>query len=941
MNTRLLTLALFLCPVFAQTVTQFNGAAGGGGTGAANATATCAGAGTTCAVTITPLNLTAVDPAQVACFSGTGAARTFLAWTTFDITGSAPITTITPHFTSTANVTCVVNSNGGAGPTGPQGVTGSTGSTGATGATGSTGTTGATGSTGATGPSGSGMAIGGAITSATSGSVLFADSGPSLAQANTNFKWDAANNVLILADSNATRPQLQINNTGNGAFNIPLNILAASNTTSGNRVCYNIGVASTALNLAGTCFKYVSSGSNSNAWEVFLSQNASPSLSVSNTAITYAGTLNATTATALASTPSLCPTGQAPTGVLASGNATGCAATGLSDFLPVYTTSQTVQASWCGKMVPFNGTSLTVTLASPPIDACPFTILNWSTGTTLTIALNSLNLNNSGTAPRALAALTGSDASGYTFSTDGSNYAGSAYVGAGTGSGLAVFATSPTLVTPALGTPASGVMTNVTGLPEGGLSLTNITTNDVSTSKHGFIPILPNDATKFINGLGAWTVPSGGGSGGGWLGYSGAGLTVSGTQFFPITGGAVPSATETDVDLPAPSAATIANLYVESNVAVGAGTTLTATFRKAGSDTTLTCAIAGGATTKCNDTTHSFTPASNDLLSVKTVVTGTPIVGTLNLMFGYSVGTSNVGITGCANGVAASSGNCILSRTVRTVTGIDPVVTTDCGNIISSTSTSNFTETFPQAGTSTYVNGCTIRVTNIAAASTGAIITLATTTSTFNGNANWFIGPGSSFEVTSDGTNWNVSGPATQILYSLTPTSANGLASNMLSSDGGTYNTLTSTQATGTTAFNSQPVLPANLLATGRVLRLSFTFVTTGSSSTPNQTITFKLGSSAVLSGATRGFAGNSITNQTLYGSILISGLVAASASSALDVSSCSASVFGQSCIQTTLGPTAATNGALTLSITDLFASSTAGNMTQLRSLTMELVNQQ
>lgn len=34
-----------------------------------------------------------------------------------------------------------------------------------------------------------------------------------------------------------------------------------------------------------------------------------------------------------------------------------------------------------------------------------------------------------------------------------------------TGTGAAVFATSPTLVTPALGTPASGVMTNVTGLP--------------------------------------------------------------------------------------------------------------------------------------------------------------------------------------------------------------------------------------------------------------------------------------------------------------------------------------------------------------------------------------------------------------------------------------------------------------------------------------------
>ena len=32
-----------------------------------------------------------------------------------------------------------------------------------------------------------------------------------------------------------------------------------------------------------------------------------------------------------------------------------------------------------------------------------------------------------------------------------------------TGSGVAVFNTSPTLITPALGTPASGVMTNVSG----------------------------------------------------------------------------------------------------------------------------------------------------------------------------------------------------------------------------------------------------------------------------------------------------------------------------------------------------------------------------------------------------------------------------------------------------------------------------------------------
>ena len=39
-----------------------------------------------------------------------------------------------------------------------------------------------------------------------------------------------------------------------------------------------------------------------------------------------------------------------------------------------------------------------------------------------------------------------------------------------TGSGLAVFNTSPTLVTPILGTPTSGTLTNCTGLPTSGLT---------------------------------------------------------------------------------------------------------------------------------------------------------------------------------------------------------------------------------------------------------------------------------------------------------------------------------------------------------------------------------------------------------------------------------------------------------------------------------------
>ena len=48
-----------------------------------------------------------------------------------------------------------------------------------------------------------------------------------------------------------------------------------------------------------------------------------------------------------------------------------------------------------------------------------------------------------------------------------------------TGSGAPVRATSPTLVTPALGTPSSGTLTNCTGLPPGGITQASAATGQV------------------------------------------------------------------------------------------------------------------------------------------------------------------------------------------------------------------------------------------------------------------------------------------------------------------------------------------------------------------------------------------------------------------------------------------------------------------------------
>jgi hypothetical protein len=76
-----------------------------------------------------------------------------------------------------------------------------------------------------------------------------------------------------------------------------------------------------------------------------------------------------------------------------------------------------------------------------------------------------------------------------------------------TGSGALVFATSPTLVTPALGTPASGNLANCTGLTAGqinGLQGTGLTANDVGfrqipqNSQSGAYTTVAADSGKHI-----------------------------------------------------------------------------------------------------------------------------------------------------------------------------------------------------------------------------------------------------------------------------------------------------------------------------------------------------------------------------------------------------------------------------------------------------------
>lgn len=52
----------------------------------------------------------------------------------------------------------------------------------------------------------------------------------------------------------------------------------------------------------------------------------------------------------------------------------------------------------------------------------------------------------------------------------------------------------------------TGAVPTYSAVVEADITLAANTTNDVSTARHGFAPILPNDVTKFLDGTGAYTV---------------------------------------------------------------------------------------------------------------------------------------------------------------------------------------------------------------------------------------------------------------------------------------------------------------------------------------------------------------------------------------------------------------------------------------------------
>lgn len=68
-----------------------------------------------------------------------------------------------------------------------------------------------------------------------------------------------------------------------------------------------------------------------------------------------------------------------------------------------------------------------------------------------------------------------------------------------------------------------GTSPSWSAVTESQITLSAVTTNDASATKHGFCPTLSNSATTYLNGTGSWTTPSG--SGGAVVSYSATAFT--------------------------------------------------------------------------------------------------------------------------------------------------------------------------------------------------------------------------------------------------------------------------------------------------------------------------------------------------------------------------------------------------------------------------------